>query len=214
MTWAWDNRGPMGRMLAEHLQLALLPIFFGLVLAVPLGVFVARSALSRRSVLGICAVVESIPVLSWFVFLPAVLGTTLDSSINVLVGLTVVVAVMLTRSIAGALKAVPENVRSAADALGFSPSGRAWAVDVPMALPEVIGGLRNAAVTCVTLTTVAALVGAGGLGRTLTEGFAARSEAEVVSGAAAVLVLAMGVETVLVRLQRRFAPWSQLAPVR
>jgi osmoprotectant transport system permease protein len=214
MSWAWDNRGPLGTMLTEHLFMAFVPLLLGLAVALPLALVVARAPIPRNSALGVCAVVESIPVLAWFVFLPAVLGTTLDASANVMVGLTVMVVAMLTRTIYAALRAVPEQVQITADAVGFSPMERVRGVDLPLAVPAVIAGLRSASVACVTLVTLAALVGAGGLGRTLIEGFAGGSEAEVVSGMAVVVVLGLAAEAVLVRMQRMFAPWSQLAPVR
>lgn len=214
MTWAWDNRTPLEHMLAEHLYLVFVPLFLGLVLSVPLGLFLARAPISRGSALSVFAIVESIPVLSWFVFLPALLGTTLDASVNVVVGLTVLVTGMLTRSIAASVSAIPQSVRATADAIGFTPTGRALHVDLPVALPGVFAGLRAAAVACVTLATLAALIGAGGLGRTLTEGFSSGSEAEVLSGTAVIVVLAFGIETLLHRAQRLLSPWSQLAPVR
>jgi osmoprotectant transport system permease protein len=214
VTWAWDNRNPLGRMLSEHLYMAFLPLLFGLVLALPLGMLVARSARSRSSALGFCALVEAIPALSWFVFLPGFLGTSLSARVNVVVGLTLLVTFMLARSIADALTAVPKHLVDTAEALGFTGSTRTWQVDMPLAIPAMIEGLRDAAVATISLATLAALVGGGGLGVTFTDGFATRSDAEVLSGAAVVVVLVGVVETLLIRAQRAIAPWARLVPVR
>ena len=214
MTWAWDNRNPLSRMLSEHIYMAFLPLLIGLVLAVPLGIAVARSPRSRTSALGLCALVEAIPALSWFVFLPGFLGTSLSARINVVVGLTLLVTFMLTRSIAEALAAVPRPLVDTADALGFTSASRTWQVEVPVALPAMIDGLRAAAVATISLTTLAALIGGGGLGLTFTDGFATHSDAEVLSGAAVVVVLVAAVETLLIRAQRLVAPWAKLVPVR
>jgi osmoprotectant transport system permease protein len=214
VTWAWDNRDPLSRMLSEHIYMAFLPLVFGLVVAIPLGVLMARSPRSRTSALGLCALVEAIPALSWFVFLPGFLGTALSARANVVVGLTLLVAFMLTRTIANALAEVPEDLVQTAEALGFTSSGRTWQVDLPVAMPAIIDGLRAAAVATISLTTLAALVGGGGLGLTFTDGYATRSDAEVLSGAAVVVVLVAAVETLLIRTQRLVAPWAKMAAVR
>ncbi|HZE66931.1 MAG TPA: ABC transporter permease subunit [Sporichthyaceae bacterium] len=214
MSWAWDNRGFLGRMCGEHLYLALVPLLIGFLLAVPLGLFLARARWGRPAVLGFCVVLEAIPVLSWFVFLPAIIDTTVPEKINVLVGLTLLVFAMMTQSISAAVAAVPDELRATAEGLGFTTLRRAFQVDLPVAMPVVIGGLRTAAVSCISLATLAALIGVGGLGKVITEGYSTGSEPEVLSAIAAVVVLAVAAENLLVRAQRYFLPWSTLAPVR
>lgn len=214
MTWAWDNRNPLGHMLAAHLVMVLVPLVIGVLIAVPLGITLARASGSRRTALGFCAVIEAIPALSWFVVLPGILQTTLSARVNVVVGLTLLVTFMLTRSVVTGLTEIPAHLVDTADALGFTPGARAWQVELPVALPTLIEGLRTAAVTAIGLATLAALIGGGGLGVTFTDGFATRSDAEVLSGAAVVVVLAGGVEALLLRAQRVVTPWARLAPVR
>jgi osmoprotectant transport system permease protein len=214
MTWAWDNRSPLGTMLAAHLVMALIPLLLGVLLAVPLGMVVARTAASRRAALGLCALFEAIPALAWFVVLPGLLQTTLSARVNVVVGITLLTTFMLTRSVVTGLAEVPQQLVDTADALGFTPTARAWQVELPAAVPTLVEGLRTAAVTAIGLATLAALIGGGGLGLTFTDGFATRSDAEVLSGAAVVAVLAASVEVLLLRAQRALAPWARLAPVR
>jgi osmoprotectant transport system permease protein len=214
VSWAWENRSFLGRMTGEHLYLALVPLLIGFLLAVPLGLFLARARWGRPAVLGLCVLLEAIPVLSWFVFLPAIIDTTLPERTNVLVGLTLVVFAMMTQCISAAVAAVPDELRATAEGLGFSTFRRAFQVDLPVAMPGVIAGLRTAAVSCISLVTLAALIGVGGLGRVITEGYSTGSDPEVLSSVVAVVVLAVAAENLLVRAQRYFLPWSTLAPVR
>ena len=214
MNWAWENREMLAEELGEHAYLALIPLLIGLAVALPLGVFLARTAWSRRAILGICALVEAIPALSWFVVLPGMLSTRLDASSNVIIGLSLLAAAMLTHAVCNAVREVPAELTDTAEAVGFGPVSRATRIELPLAGPAIITGLRNTAVSCVGLVTLAALVGIGGLGRVMTEGFTARSEAEVLVGMALVVALAVALETLLSRAQGKFLPWSKLAPVR
>lgn len=202
------------RELGEHAYLALIPLLIGLAAALPLGVFLARSAWSRRWVLGVCALLEAVPALAWFVVLPGMLSTRLDASGNVIIGLSLLSAAMLTIAVCDAVREVPTELSSTAEAVGFGPVSRATRIELPLAGPAIIAGIRNTAVACVGLVTLAALVGIGGLGQVMTEGFTARSEAEVLVGMALVVLLAVACETVLSRAQQKFLPWSKLAPVR
>lgn len=214
MNWAWENRAMLARELGEHAYLALTPLLIGLAIALPLGVFLARSAWSRPALVSVCAGLEAIPVLSWFVILPGVLSTRLDASSNVIVALTLLSAAMLTRAVVTAVGEVPDDLSHTAEAVGFGPVSRATRIELPLAGPAIVAGVRNTAVACIGLVTLAALVGIGGLGSVLTEGFTTRSEAEVLVGIALVVGLAAGLETALSRAQHKFLPWSKLAPVR
>jgi osmoprotectant transport system permease protein len=132
----------------------------------------------------------------------------------VIVALTIMVFAMMTQCIAAAAAQVPDDLRATAEGLGFSTIRRALQVDLPVAMPGVIGGLRTAAVSCIGLVTLAALVGVGGLGKGMVEGFTANDEPEILSTTVAVVVLAVVAESLLVRAQQHFLPWSRLAPVR
>jgi osmoprotectant transport system permease protein len=214
VNWAWDNKSDFLRMIGDHLYLSLVPLVIGFLLAVPLGLFLARTYWPRSTVLGVCAVLEAIPALSWFVFLPAVINTTVPEKINVIVALTILVFAMMTQCITAAAALVPEELRSTAEGLGFSTIRRSLQVDLPVAMPSVIAGLRTAAVSCIGLVTLAALIGVGGLGQGMVDGFSANDEPEILSTTVAVVVLAVAAEKLLVRAQQQFLPWSTLAPVR
>jgi osmoprotectant transport system permease protein len=214
MNWAWENKSAFGHMIGDHLYMSLVPLLLGFLLAVPLGLFLARTYWPRATVLGLCAVLEAIPVLSWFVFLPAVINTTVPEKINVIVALTLLVFAMMTQCIAAAAAKVPEDLRFTAEGLGFSTLRRSLQIDLPVAMPDVIVGLRSAAVSCISLVTLAALIGVDGLGKGMVDGFSANDEPEILSTTVAVVVLAFAAEKLLVRAQEHYLPWSTLAPVR
>lgn len=214
MNWAWENRSYLGDLLGEHAILAFVPLLIGFLIALPLGVLVAGSRRSRFPVLALCAFLQAIPALTFFVVFPALLDTKLNDRINVVVGLTLLVLALMTRTIADAVLAVPLPVRLAADAMGMSGFARTTRVDLPAALPAIIAGLRTAAVTCVTLATASAVVGVRGLGTLFTEGYETGFETEVLVGVAFVGLLALGADVLLVRAARMFAPWSRLVPIR
>ena len=214
MNWAWETRSYLGDLLGEHAILAFVPLLVGLVLALPIGLLVSRSPGARFPVLGVCAFLQAIPALTFFVVFPALLDTKLNDRINVVVGLTLLVLALMTRTISEALQGVPAHVRLSADAMGMSGFARTARVDLPVALPAVIAGLRTAAVTCVTLATASAVVGVRGLGTLFIEGFETGFETEVLVGVALVALLALGADVLLVRAARLFAPWSRLVPIR
>ncbi len=214
MNWAWENRSYLGDLLGEHAILAFVPLVVGLLIAVPLGVLVSHSPRSRFPILALCAFLQAIPALTFFVVFPALLDTKLNDRVNVVVGLTLLVLALMTRTIAEAVLAVPLHVRLAADSMGMSGFARTTRVELPAAIPAIIAGLRTVAVTCVTLATASAVVGVRGLGTLFTEGYETGFETEVLVGVALVGLIALGADVLLVRAARMFAPWSRLVPVR
>lgn len=214
MNWAWDNRSYLGDLLGDHALLAFIPLVVGMLLALPLGVFVSRSVRARFPVLGVCAFLQAIPALTFFVVFPALLDTKLNDRVNVIVALTLFVLAMMTRTVAEAVMKVPGHVRLSADAMGMSGFARTMKVEIPVSLPAIVAGLRTAAVSVVTLATASAVVGVRGLGTLFTEGYDTGFETEVLVGIAMVALLALGADVLLVRGARLFAPWSKLVPVR
>lgn len=214
MNWAWDNRSYLGDLIGDHALLAFVPLAVGLVLALPLGIFVAHSRQARFPTFALCAFLQAVPALTFFVVLPALLNTKLADRINVIVALSLFAVALLTRAIAQAVLAVPVHVLLCADAMGMSGFQRTMRVELPAALPEAVAGLRTAAVTCTTLATASAVVGVRGLGTLFTEGYDTGFETEVLVGIALVALLALGADVLLVRGARLFAPWAKLVPVR
>ncbi|MGQ0629793.1 MAG: ABC transporter permease [Sporichthyaceae bacterium] len=214
MDWAWDERRRLAELVGEHAYLAFVPVLVGLGVALPLGLLVGRSRRARGPLLVVCAFVHAVPALTFFVLLPALLDTRLDSDVNVLIGLSLFTSAVLTRAVGEGLREVPDPVRWAAESMGMSPLARLVRVDFPAAAPTVIAGLRSVVVSCVTLVTVAALVGVGGLGELFTEGYSIRFETEVLVGGVLVVAMAAGADIALVRLSRTFLPWARMVVPR
>jgi osmoprotectant transport system permease protein len=214
VNWAWDNRRYIADLLGDHALLAFVPLVIGLLLAIPLGVLVAHAPRTRFPVLTLCAFVQVVPALTFFVVFPALLDTKLDDRINVVVSLSLFTVAVLTRATADAVRAVPAHVRLCADAMGMSGLARTMRVELPVSLPAIVAGLRTAAVACVTLASASAVVGVRGLGTMFTEGYDTGIETEVLVGVAAVALTALAADVVLVRAARLFAPWARLVPVR
>jgi osmoprotectant transport system permease protein len=155
-------------------------------------------------------VLYTVPSLVLFVVLPAILGTLTLDPINVVVALAVYTVALLVRSVADALAAVPAMVIAAATAMGFTPARRFVSVEFPLAVPVLIAGLRVATVSNISLVSVGALIGVGGLGRLFTDGFNNDNLVEVTVGIVLSMLLALVADGLLVALGRMATPWSRI----
>ncbi|TWF78652.1 osmoprotectant transport system permease protein [Pseudonocardia hierapolitana] len=211
MIWSWIP-GNADRILAltvEHLRLALIPVVVGLVLSVPLGWLANRYPLARAVLVPAAGVLYTIPSLTLFVVLPGILGTRILSEINIIVALTIYTVALLVRTIADALAAVPGLVVAAATAMGYRPARRFLDVELPLAIPVLIAGLRVATVSSISLVSVGALIGVGGLGEFFTEGFQLQFPTEIIVGVALTVLLALAGDAVLLVIGRILTPWNR-----
>ncbi|MFD0923388.1 ABC transporter permease [Saccharopolyspora rosea] len=206
-----SNRELVLGQLAEHAYLALLPLVFGFVLALPLGRLAQRVRWLRAAVQGAANALYTIPSLALFVLIPGLLGTPLLSPVNVVIALTLYTAALLVRPVVDALESVPGHVVAAATAMGYRPGHRFAAVELPLAVPVLAGAVRVASVSNISLVSVGALVGIGGLGRLFTDGFQRDYVAQIVVGIALTLLLALVVDLALVALWRVLTPWTRAA---
>lgn len=211
MIWDWipRNSGLIMGSLGEHLWLSILPVVIGLLVAVPLGWLANRSRLARSVLIPAAGVLYTVPSLVLFVVLPAVLGTLTLDPINVVVALAIYTVALLVRSVADALAAVPAMVIAAATAMGFKPARRFVSVEFPLSIPVLIAGLRVATVSNISLVSVGALIGVGGLGRLFTDGFNNDNLVEVAVGIGLSMVLALVADGLLVSLGRVVTPWNR-----
>jgi osmoprotectant transport system permease protein len=194
----------------EHIWLALVPVVLGLVISVPLGWLATKTATARSTVVTITGLLYTIPSLALIVMLPLVLGTQILDPLNVVVALTVYTVALLARSVADALAAVPRAVIDAATAMGYGQLRRFVAVELPLAVPVIVAGLRVAVVSNTSLVTVGALVGLGGLGQLFTEGFQRDIPSEIITGIVLVLLLALVFDGLVVLLGRAVTPWTRV----
>ena len=209
MTWLFNHLTDVAQTAAEHLKLALLPLVIGLVLSIPLGWLASRSRLIRNTLFSVSSVLYTLPSLVLFVLLPVILGTKIIDPINIVVALTIYTLALLIRSIADALVSLPKNVLAAANAMGFRQARRFFVVDFPLSLPVIVAGLRVAAVSNISLVTVGALIGVGGLGQYFTEGFQVNFPEEIWTGVLATLLLALLVDVALQLIGRLITPWAR-----
>jgi osmoprotectant transport system permease protein len=214
VAWVSGNLALIRDLLLEHLGFALPPIVLGLVLAVPLGWLANRTRLGRTLTINFAGLLYTVPSLALFVLLPPLLGTRILDAVNVVVALTVYTLALLVRTMADALSAVPQVIVNAATAMGYPPLRRFIAVELPLSVPVVVAGLRVAAVSNISLVTVGALLGFGGLGKMFTDGFQRGIPQEIIAGIVLVLALALVVDALLLLLGRVLTPWDRIGTGR
>jgi osmoprotectant transport system permease protein len=196
-----------------HLRLSLVPVLAGLAIALPWGVLAWRSAVSRRLTTVAASVVFTIPSLALFVVLPLVIPTRILDEANVVVALTLYTTALLVRAVFEALDAVPQQVRDAASAVGYRPITRVLKVELPLSIPVLVAGLRVVVVTNISMVSVGAVIGIGGLGTWFTEGYQENKSDEIVAGIVAIFVVAVVVDVLLMLAGRAATPWDR-APRR
>ncbi|HET8594197.1 MAG TPA: ABC transporter permease subunit [Intrasporangium sp.] len=211
MSWALDHLGDIVGRALEHAWLAGLPLLIGLLLALPLGWLAQRRAWLRGPLLGVTGLLYTIPSLALFILLPVILGTGILDSINVVVAMTIYTIALLTRTVSDALGAVDPSTRQAAAAMGYSGPARFVAVDLPLAVPVLAAGLRVAAVSNVSIVSVASLIGVDQLGYFLTDGYAKSFATEVWVGIIACVVLALVFDLVIQAVTWVLTPWTRVA---
>lgn len=201
------NRQIVWALFTQHVYLSLLPILIAVVVAVPLGGLVRRRRWTRGAALGMSSVVYTIPSLALFVVLPAVLGTQILDPLNIVVALAIYTIALLVRSVVAALDALPASVLDAATALGHRPVRRFLTVELPLAAPIVVAGVRVAVVSNVSLVTIGALIGVGGLGQLFTSGFSTGNVPAMTVGLVLTAALALVVDALVVVVRFLATPW-------
>ncbi len=211
--WSWigSHLDDLAAATVEHLQLTVLSVALGLVVAVPLAVLIRRKRWLEGPVSGAAGVLYTIPALAAFALLVPVLGvTSLWTSLLPLASYSLLI---LLRNTLTGLDGVPEELREAADGLGYRPVRRFVEVELPLALPAVVAGVRVATVTNVGLVTITALLGRGGLGALIVDGIR-RSipfPTTIIVGTVGAILLAVVLDVALLRLERAVAPWQRRA---
>ena len=208
LSYVIDNRESITRLLVEHVQLTVAAVVLGALIALPLAVLARRSRWLAGPVLGLSTLIYTIPSLAMFAFIFPFTGL---SSTTVLIGLVAYSLVILVRNFLAGLEGVPDDVREAAKGMGYGAVRRFVRVDLPLALPAFMAGLRIATVSTVALTTVGVLVGHGGLGQLITGGFNANFyRAEIVTGTIGCVVLALVADVLLAGVERLLTPWTRV----
>ncbi|MFB9310062.1 osmoprotectant transport system permease protein [Agromyces hippuratus] len=207
MNWLWSNLDLVGELMLTHLALSVPAIILSFVISVPIGWVAHRYRWSRGVLLSLCGLLYAIPSLALLIALPVVTGQRTTSPINLVVALTLYGIAVIVRTAADAFDAVETDVRQSATAIGYSTAGRFWGVELPLAGPVLLSGLRVVIVSTVSLATIGAVIGVQSLGSLFTDGLQRGIQAEIVTGIVATMVLAIGLDWAAVAIGRLLMPW-------
>ncbi|WP_214409484.1 ABC transporter permease [Sphaerisporangium fuscum] len=207
--WDWIGRNwpNIQHLLVDHVIMALVPVILGLVVALPLGLASARWRVLYQPTVGLMNVVYSLPSLAVFIVLIPLTG--LAEQTTVIIPLTFYSLAVLIPAVVDGLGAVPDHVRQSAVAMGFGQMRRLLQVELPIAVPVVLAGLRVATVSSISLVSVGALIGRGGLGYLFIDGWQRQFYTPIIVGIVLVVALAVLADGLLVLAQRLLTPWAR-----
>ena len=200
--------------LQQHIVLALLPVLIGLAIALPLGYLAHRYRWLYLPLIGVGSTLYAVPSIALFVFLPVVLDTKILDPVNIVVALSIYTLALLMRTVVDGLTSVPLAVTQAATAVGYRRLGLLLRVELPLAVPVILAGVRVATVSNVSLVSVGALLGVGGLGALFTDGLQRDYLAPILVGIVLSLLLALVLDTFIVGVQRVLTPWVRAGEQR
>jgi osmoprotectant transport system permease protein len=209
VSWLWNNLDLVGELSIKHIALSIPPIIIGAVIALPLGWFAHRYRITRGALLMIAGLLYTIPSIALFVLVPPLIGISILSPANVIIGLSIYAVALMVRTTADALDSVDGDVRQSAIAMGYAPWQRFWMVELPLAGPVLVAGLRVVAVSTVSLVTVGILVGVQSLGYLFTNGLQRGIEIEIIAGVVGTAVIALAIDWLLVRFGKLVMPWTR-----
>jgi osmoprotectant transport system permease protein len=209
MHYLLTHLGAAWALTVIHLRLSVIPVLAGLAIALPLGVAVQRTTIARHLTTALAGAVFTIPSLALFIMLPLIIPTRVLDEANVIVALTLYSAALLVRAVLEALDAVPAHVRDTASAIGHTAISRTLKVELPLATPVLVAGIRVILVTNISMVSVGAVVGIGGLGSWFTEGYQANKSDQIAAGIIAILVLAFVLDMLIMLAGQLATPWAR-----
>ena len=214
MNWLWSNLDRVGELVLVHLALSVPAIILSFVVSVPIGWLAHRYRWSRAVLLSLCALLYAVPSLALFIALPAITGLSLRSPLNLVIALTLYGVAVIVRTAAEAFDAVEPDVLQSATAVGYSEVRRFWGVELPLAGPVLLSGLRVVIVSTVSLATVGAVIGVQSLGSLFTDGFQRGIQVEIITGIVATIALALLLDWLAVLAGRGLMPWTRVGATR
>ncbi len=201
-----DRRSEIVEATLQHVAITVVSVVLGLLIALPLALFARRIPRLESAILAITTGIYTIPSLALFPLLVPFTGLT---ATTVVIGLALYALTILVRALLEGLRAVPDEVRESAVGLGFGPSRLLVRIELPLALPVLMAGLRVATVSTVALTTVGSLVAYGGLGNLIKDGVLTNFRAELFTASVICVVLAVLLDVFLVMAQKMLTPWTR-----
>ena len=193
--------------LSEHLQISLISLFFAVIIAVPLGIILTRKERMAEFIIGTSAVMQTVPSLALLGLLIPLVGI---GKLPAIIALVVYALLPILRNTYTGIRELDESLIEAARAMGMNSWKRLWKVELPLALPIIMAGIRTAMVLIVGTATLAALIGAGGLGKLILLGIDRNDHALIILGAVPAALLALFFDIVLRILRARNALLSAL----
>jgi osmoprotectant transport system permease protein len=209
MKWILENRTLISERTVQHLWIALPPILLSFLLSVPIGWLANWLVRARSVLLGVLGLLYAIPSLPLFIALPGILGTGLRDPKNVVVALTMYGVALMARATTEGLQSVDNEIRQAGTALGFSRWSRFWKIELPLAGPVMLAGIRVVAVSTVSLTTVGAVLGIKSLGLLFTDGTQRNIPEEIAAGIGVTMLMALVIDAILLLFGRLLMPWTK-----
>lgn len=208
--WMVDHLDELVARLIQHVYLAAIAVGVGFVISLGLAIVAVRRRRAYGPIIALSSVLYTIPSLALFAALVSVTGISI---LTVEIPLVMYTLVIFVRNIAAGIDAVPADVLEAANGLGYTGRQRLWRVELPLAVPLIVAGLRLATVSTIALVTVTSILGDGfgGLGFFILEGYRRSFPTELYFGAVPSIVLALAADWLLAVLQRRITPWQSTA---
>lgn len=203
--WVWDHRTDIWIQTREHIELTAIAVGVGLAIASVLSLIALRFRWSSGPITMFAGVLYTIPSLALFAFFVPYTGLSRLTAEIALVSYTILI---LVRNIMAGIEGVPAHVREAAAGMGYTPARMFVDVQLPLAMPVIIAGIRIAAVTVIGLVTVTSLIGQGGLGLFILDGLRRDFYTPLIVGSVLSVALAVAFDLVLSVAQRLIAPWK------
>ena len=206
--WSWipKHQHEIYAYLREHITLTALSVAYGFVIAVPLAVLAARRRAVAAVVVPVVNAVYTIPSVALLGLLLPITGTGREPAV---IALTLYTLAILVRNMLEGLRGVPAEVLDAADGMGYTRRRRLLRVELPLALPAIVAGVRLATVSTIGLVTVTFIVDQGGLGRFIQDGYQRDFHTPLVVGIVLSVALAIVADLLLVRVERAVTPWRR-----
>jgi len=207
--WDWivANLDQIGLRLGEHVLLTVVAVGIGFLISFALALLIRRYRTLEGPIIGLGGILYSIPSLALFAMLVPFTG--IKNPLTAEIALVSYTVLILLRNILAGFSSVPREVLEAADGMGYTASQRLWRVELPIALPVMVAGLRIATVTIIGLVTVTALIGLGGLGYFIVDvGYRRFFLTATIVGSVGAVLLAVFADRAFVVLQRALTPWA------
>ena len=206
--WAWvrDHTDVIQERLVSHLELTGITLLIGLVIALPLGVACFRVRRVYPAVLGVAGVIYTIPSLALFALLIPFTGLSRATSIIPLVSYTLLI---LVRNVVAGLQSVPSDVRESAKGMGYSSGKQLLRIELPLAVPAILAGIRITSVTTIGLVTITSLIGEKSLGLLILDGLYRDFRTPLVTGTVLIVALSVVADVAFLGLERLLTPWAR-----